>query len=51
VWATNRGGDSVSIIDVASSKIVATPDAKSFPIRAKFTDDSKHRARVERAFG
>ena len=42
MWATNRGGNTVSIIDVASSKIVATVDSKSFPIRAKFTDDGKH---------
>lgn len=41
MWATNRGADTVSIIDVASSKIVATVDSKSFPIRAKFTDDGK----------
>ena len=39
---TNRGSNTVSIIDVASSKIVATLDSKSFPIRAKFTDDGKH---------
>ena len=31
-----------SIIDVASSRIVATVDSKSFPIRANFTDDGKH---------
>jgi YVTN family beta-propeller protein len=42
VWATNRGGDSVSVIDVASLKVVATVDSKTFPIRAKFTDDGKH---------
>lgn len=42
VWATNRGGNTVSIINVASAKVVATVESKSFPIRAKFTDDGKH---------
>jgi hypothetical protein len=43
------GSVSVSLIDVASSKIVATLDSKSFPIRAKFTDDGKHVLVFERA--
>jgi YVTN family beta-propeller protein len=42
-WATNRGSNTVSIIDVASSKIVATLHAKSFPFRAKFTDVARSR--------
>lgn len=42
MWATNRGANTVSIIDVATARIVATVDSKSFPIRAKFTDDGKH---------
>jgi YVTN family beta-propeller protein len=42
VWATNRNGDTVSVIDVASLKVVATLPSASFPIRVKFTGDGKH---------
>jgi len=42
VWVTNGRADTVSIIDVATLKILATLESKSRPIRAKFTPDGKH---------
>jgi YVTN family beta-propeller protein len=40
VWVTNRGANTVSVIDHAADSVVATiPSAGEFPIRVKFTPD------------
>ncbi len=41
VWVTNRGADTVSILDTASLEVVATRPCASFPIRAKATTDGR----------
>src|SRR5262249_268582 len=41
VWVTNRGNDTVSIIDAKSLEMVATLKAAEFPIRTKFTPDGR----------
>ena len=43
IWVANAGDRTVSIIDVASKKVVATlPDAIEHANRLKFTPDGKH---------
>jgi len=42
VWVTNRQADTVSVLDVATDRVVATFDSGGeFPIRVKFTPDGK----------
>jgi YVTN family beta-propeller protein len=39
VWVTNRGADTVSVIDAEKLEVTATVDSPGFPIRAAFTPD------------
>ncbi len=42
VWIVNRGADSISVIDTATEKVVATfASGGKFPIRVKFTPNGK----------
>jgi YVTN family beta-propeller protein len=41
VWVTNRGADTVTVLDAASLATVATRACASFPIRAKATHDGR----------
>jgi YVTN family beta-propeller protein len=51
VWATNRGGDTVSIIDIASPKIAATLYPEVVPDPSEIHRRRQARARLERAVG
>jgi YVTN family beta-propeller protein len=42
VWVTNRGANSIAVIDAVSDTVLATfPSGGEFPIRAKFTPDGR----------
>lgn len=41
VWVTNRAANTVSVIEVASLKVIATLESKDFPIRVKFAPGGK----------
>jgi YVTN family beta-propeller protein len=42
VWVTNRAANTVSVVDAATLKLVATLASKDFPIRCKITPDGTH---------
>lgn len=42
VWVTNRGANSISIVDTNSLEVIATLPCGDFPIRLKFTPDGAH---------
>ena len=41
VWVTNRGADSVTVLDAATLAAVATIPSAAFPIRARATPDGR----------
>lgn len=41
IWAGNRAEDSISIIDMASRKVIKKLDSKGFPYRVQFTPNGK----------
>lgn len=41
VWAGNRAEDTISVIDLASRKVVKKIDSPGFPYRVQFTPDGK----------
>ena len=42
VWVTNRGDDTVSVVDADSLEVLATLDSPGFPIRVALTPDGRH---------
>lgn len=41
IWAGNRAEDTISIIDLASRKVIKKIDSKGFPYRVQFTPNGK----------
>jgi len=42
VWVTNRSSDTLSVIDLATQRVVAEMDCAIFPIRITFTPDGSY---------
>jgi YVTN family beta-propeller protein len=42
LWVANNKSDSISIVDTAARKVVATVQCAKYPLRVTFTPDGKH---------